>query len=71
MRDAIGEIVTGWGRLVVGGAAVLLCSIAATAAAAPGANPKLDRALNDRADKASATLSRVIVILKPGTDATD
>src|SRR5512140_562164 len=56
---------------MAGAAATLLCLIgpAGVASAAPGDHPKLDRKLNDRAKAGGAGLSRVIVTLKPGWDA--
>ena len=68
--------VTGWRQWVTGAAALAVCLTvgAAPAAAARGRagdHPKLDRKLNDRAAQGDAHLSRVIVILKPGVDATD
>jgi serine protease AprX len=57
---------------MVGGAAALLCLAGAAAPAAakpkPGDHPKLDRKLNDRAERGGVHRSRVIVILKPGAD---
>jgi serine protease AprX len=43
--------------------------MAAPAAAKPGDHRKLDRKLNDRADRGGSGTSRVIVTLKPGWDA--
>jgi serine protease AprX len=56
--------------MVAGAAAALLCLLgaAAPAAAKPGDHYKLDRKLNDRAEKGGSNTSRVIITLKPGWD---
>ena len=46
-----------------------LLGMAAPVAARPGDHRKLDRKLNDRADRGGSGTSRVIVTLKPGWDA--
>jgi serine protease AprX len=53
-------------------AVTLACTLgtASPAFAKPGGHPKLDRKLNDRADGGGGGTSRVIVMLKPGWDAT-
>src|SRR5512141_1007230 len=63
--------VTHWRRWLAGAAATLICLLGPTAiaSAGPGDHPKLDRKLNDRAKKGGASTSRVIVVLKPGWDA--
>ena len=70
-----GQIVTAWQKWFVGAVAAPLClvTVAGPVAASPkpGDNPKLDRALNDRAHKGGSSLSRVIVVLKDGADASD
>ena len=66
---------TAWQKWFVGAVAAPLClvTVAGPVAASPkpGDNPKLDRALNDRAHKGGSSLSRVIVVLKDGADASD
>jgi serine protease AprX len=56
--------------MVAGAATALLCLLgaAAPAAAKPGDHYKLDRKLNDRADRGGSNTSRVIITLKPGWD---
>src|SRR2546430_12515815 len=58
-------------KFLAGTALTLVCLLGATASAAatPGDHPKLDRKLNDRAAKGGSSTSRVIVMLKPGFDA--
>src|SRR3982751_6249354 len=60
-----------WRKFLAGTAVTLICLLggAASAAAAPGDHPKLDRTLNDRAAKGGSSTSRVIGMLKPGLDA--
>jgi serine protease AprX len=58
-------------KFLAGTALTLVCLLggAASVAARPGDHPKLDRKLNDRAAKGGSGTSRVIVMLKPGFDA--
>jgi serine protease AprX len=63
--------VTDWRKLTAGAAIALTCllGVAASAAAKPGDHHKLDRTLNDRANRGGSGTSRVIVMLNPGWDA--
>jgi serine protease AprX len=65
--------VTHWRKITAGAAIAVACllGVAASAAAKPGDHHKLDRKLNDRADRGGSGTSRVIVTLKPGWDASD
>ncbi len=62
---------THWRKLTAGVAIALACllGVAAPVAAKPGDHRKLDRKLNDRANRGGSGTSRVIVTLKPGWDA--
>ena len=62
---------THWRKITAGAAIAIACllGVAAPAAAKPGDHHKLDRKLNDRADRGGSGTSRVIVTLKPGWDA--
>ena len=65
------HIVTHWRKLTAGAALAVACllGMAAPVAARPGDHHKLDRKLNNRADRGGSGTSRVIVTLKPGWDA--
>ncbi|HEY3883935.1 MAG TPA: S8 family peptidase [Vicinamibacterales bacterium] len=62
---------TKWRNILAGTLTAFICLLGSTAAAAPrpGDHPKLDRKLNDRAAVGGSGTSRVIVVLKPGADA--